>query len=127
MRLALLLALLPLPALAGANPEALYRLITGSWAATPDACATQDTWTFAEGSVLLSGDGGQTCGFDRPGTDGGIDVVLDLLCPIAGETLQASTRRIGLELDSASPGLRGPKDRLTVTDQGQSVTLIRCD
>jgi hypothetical protein len=128
MRLALTLtlALLPLPAFAGANPEALYRLVTGTWAETQAACATEDTWAFAEGSVIIHGDGGETCGFDHPFTNGGIDVVLDLLCPIPAETMQASTRRIGLDLESASPGLRDPADRLTVTDKGQTLTLVRC-
>jgi hypothetical protein len=127
MRLALLLTLLPLPALAGANPEALYKLVTGTWAETQAACATEETWDFAEGSVIIHGDGGETCGFDRPGTDAGIDVVLDVLCPIPGETMQASARRIGLSLESASPGLRDPGDRLTVTDKGQTLTLQRCE
>lgn len=127
MRLALALALLPLAAQAGANPEALYRtLITGTWAETPAACASGATWAFAEGSVILHGDGGETCGFDRPGTDGGIDVVLDLLCPIPGEEMQASARRIGLDLYSPNPGLRDPGDRLTVTDRGIGLTLTRC-
>lgn len=127
MRLALLLTLLPLPAVAGANPEALYKLITGTWAETPAACATEETWAFAEGSVIIHGDGGETCGFDRPFTDGGIDVVLDVLCPIPGETMQASARRIGLDLESPSPGLRDPADRLTVIDKGQTLTLVPCD
>ncbi|NJS40117.1 MAG: hypothetical protein HC783_15130 [Rhodobacteraceae bacterium] len=128
MRLALLLCALPLPALAGANPEAVYStLITGTWAETTPACTTDKTWAFAEGSVIIHGDGGETCGFDRPGTDGGIDVVLDVLCPIPGEAMQASARRIGLDLESASPGLRDPADRLTVTDKGQTLTLQRCD
>ncbi len=127
MRLALLLTLLPLPALAGANPEALYKLVTGTWAETQAACAKEETWDFAEGSVIIHGDGGETCGFDRPGTDAGIDVVLDVLCPIPGETMQASARRIGLSLESASPGLRDPGDRLTVTDKGQTLTLQRCE
>ncbi|MCU0827660.1 MAG: hypothetical protein MUE52_09695 [Tabrizicola sp.] len=127
MRLALLLVFLPLPAFAGANPEALYKLMTGTWAATPETCATDETWTFAEGSLIIHGDGGEACGFARPGTDGGIDVVLDVLCPIPGETMQASARRIGLDLQGVSPGLRDPGDRLTVTDRDQTLNLIRCD
>ncbi|HLQ19623.1 MAG TPA: hypothetical protein VK146_11645 [Tabrizicola sp.] len=127
MRLALLLAVLPLPALAGANPEALYKLVRGTWAETPAACATEETWAFDEGSIRIHGDGGETCGFDRPGTDGGIDIVLDVLCPIPGEEMQASTRRIGLDLGSVSPGLRDPGDRLTVTDKDQTRALVRCD
>ena len=126
MRLALLLTLLPLPAVAGANPEALYKLVTGTWAANPADCATDLVWDFAEDSVIIHGDGGETCGFDRPGTDGGIDVVLDVLCPIPGETMQASARRIGLDLESASPGLRDPADRLTMIDRGIGTTLVRC-
>ena len=128
MRLALLLCALPLPSLAGANPEAVYRtLITGTWAETAAACTTDKTWAFAEGSVIIHGDGGEACGFDRPFTDAGIDVVLDVLCPIPGEGMQASVRRIGLDLESASPGLRDPADRLTVTDKGQTLPLQRCD
>jgi hypothetical protein len=127
MRLALILALFPCAAQAGANPESLYKLIAGTWAATPAACATEATWTFAEGSVIVRDDGGETCGFDRPGTDGRIDVVLDVLCPIHGEEMQASARRIGLDLHSVSPGLRNPGDTMTITDQGQTLTLIRCD
>ena len=128
IRLALVLGALPLSAHAGANPEAVYRsLITGTWAETAAACQTEQTWAFAEGSVIIHGDGGETCGFDRPGTDGGIDVVLDLLCPVPGETMQASARRIGLDLTSVSPGLRDPGDRLTVADKGQTLTLIRCE
>jgi hypothetical protein len=128
MRLALVLAILPLTAHAGANPEAVYRtLITGTWAETPAACATEKTWAFAEGSVIIHGDGGESCGFDRPFTDGGIDVVLDVLCPIPGETMQASARRIGLDLESVSPGLRDPADRLTVTDKDHTLTLQRCE
>jgi hypothetical protein len=128
MRLALVLVVLPLTAHAGANPEAVYRnLITGTWAATSAACATEETWGFAEGSVIIHGDGGEACGFDRPGSDGGIDVILDVLCPIPGEEMQASARRIGLDLASVSPGLRDPADRLTVTDKDQTVTLARCE
>jgi hypothetical protein len=127
MRLALSLVLLPATVQAGANPESLYQnLIAGTWAETPAACATEETWDFAEGSVIIHGDGGETCGFDRPGTDGGIDVVLDLLCPTPGKEMKASARRIGLDLESLSPGLRDPGDRLTVTDKGQTLTLIRC-
>jgi hypothetical protein len=127
MRLALLLALLPLPAFAGANPEALYGLITGTWAESPAACTTDETWVFAEGGLIIHGDGGKACGFDRPFTDAGIDVVLDVLCPIPGEGMQASTRRIGLDLESPSPGLRDPGDRLTVTDKDQTLVLTRCE
>jgi hypothetical protein len=127
MRLAVLLACLPLTAQAEANPEALYKLVHGTWAETPAACATEATWAFAEGSVIIHGDGGESCGFDRPGTDGGIDMVLDVLCPIPGEEMQASTRRIGLDLDSPNPGLRDTGDRLTVTDKDQQLTLVRCD
>lgn len=126
MRLAVLLACLPLTAQAGANPEALYKLIHGTWAETPAACATEETWDFAEGSVIIHGDGGTTCGFDRPGTDGGLDIVLDLLCPIPGEEMAASTRRIGLNLDSPNPGLADPADRLTVIEGEESTTLQRC-
>jgi hypothetical protein len=124
---AVILASLPVTAEAGANPASLYKLISGTWAETPAACATEETWVFAEGSVIIHGDGGETCGFDRPGTDGGIDVVLDLLCPIPGEEMQASARRIGLDLKSVSPGLRNPGDGLTVTDKDQNLTLVRCD
>ena len=128
IRLVLILGALPLTAHAGANPEAVYRsLITGTWAETAAACQTEKTWDFAESSISIHGDGGATCGFDRPGTDGGIDVVLDLRCPVPGETMQASARRIGLDLTSVSPGLRDPGDRLTVTDEGQILTLIRCE
>lgn len=126
MRLALLLLLLPLSAHAGANPEALYKLVQGTWAETAAACATDETWAFAEGSVIIHGDGGQTCGFVGPGTDGGVDIVLDLLCPIPGEEMQALARRIGIDLVSVSPGLADPGDQLTVIDRDQSVTLLRC-
>lgn len=126
MRLAVLFACLPFAAEAGGNPEALYTLVHGTWAETPAACATEATWAFAESSVIIHGDGGTTCGFDRPGTDGGIDIVLDLLCPIPGEAMEARARRIGLDLDSVSPGLADPGDRLTVVEGEQSVTLQRC-
>ena len=126
MRLALLLVLLPLSAQAGTNPEALYKLVRGTWAETAAACATDETWTFADQSLIIHGDGGETCGFDRPGTDTGMDVVLDVLCPIPGEEMQASARRIGLDLASVSPGLADPGDQLTVIDRDQNVTLLRC-
>ncbi len=127
MRLAALLFLLPVAAQAGANPEALYRtLITGTWAETRAACTTEETWVFREGGLTIHGDGGETCGFDRPGTDGGIDVTLDVLCAIPGEEMQASARRIELDLDSLNPGIPDPGDRLSITDKGQTTRLERC-
>lgn len=126
MRLAALLICLPLTAHADADPEALYRLIEGTWAETPAACATEETWVFREGGLTIHGDGGETCGFVSPITDGGIDLVLDVLCPIPGEVMQASARRIGFDLDSPNPGLPDPGDVLTVSDKGQTLTLHRC-
>ena len=126
MRLACVLVLLPLPAFAGGDPEALYRLVHGTWAETRAACATENTWVFAEGSLVIHGDGGETCGFDRPVADAGRDMVIDILCPVPGEEMQASARRIGLDLASVSPGLADPRDRLTVADRDRTVTLERC-
>ena len=40
--------------------------------------------------------------------------------------MAASTRRIGLTLDSANPGLADPADRLTVIEGEESLTLQRC-
>jgi hypothetical protein len=109
------------------NPEAVsWNLIIGRWAETAAACTDDRSWTFAEGRVGIHGHGGKTCGFDRPFTDRGIDVVLDVLCPIPAETSQASARQIALDLTTGSPGLRSPGDRLAVTDRGATVMLQPC-
>jgi hypothetical protein len=127
MRLALLLSTLPLRAEAGANPEAVYQnLITGIWAETSALCAADATWAFAKAGLTIRSDGQETCAFDRPGADGGFDVVLDVHCPVSDATLQISARRIGLDLASVSPGLRDPGDQLTVSDKEQTLTLQRC-
>jgi hypothetical protein len=129
MRLATLLCLLPLPVMAGANPEAVYnRLITGTWAETAEACTADDgvAYFFFEGGLTLGNEGGETCAFDYPGTDSGVDVVLDVLCVMPGEEPQHSARRIWIDLESISPGMRNPGDRLTLTDQDRDMTLQRC-
>lgn len=127
MRLAALLADLPLAAEAGADPEALYRtLIADTWAEARQACTDETTWAYCDGGLDIHRDGGKTCGFDRPLTDGGIDVVLDVLCPIPGEEIQASARRIRLDLESLNSGTPDPGDVLTIADRDQTVTLHRC-
>lgn len=127
MRLAALLACLPFAAEAGADPEALYRtLVSGAWAEEGQACTDETTWTFYEGGLNIHSDGGETCGFDRPIAHGGIDVVLDVFCPIPGEEMQASACRTGLDLESIDPGLPDPGDVLTVADRDQTLTLRRC-
>jgi hypothetical protein len=129
MRLVALLALLPLPAFAVGNPESIYTtLITGEWAATPAACADESGWTvlFYEGGLTIGNEGGEICGFDRPFTDSGVDVVLDAFCVQPGEKIQSSARRIWLDLESVSPGLRDPGDSLSMTDNGTTSQLQRC-
>lgn len=111
MRLACLLACLPLAAQADTRLTPLF----GTWAETAEACASDQTWDLSEGSLIIGGDGGQTCGYVL---EEGEALTLDLLCPIAGETMQASARRISLAPDGA--------DRLSVEDNGQTLTLQRC-
>jgi hypothetical protein len=111
MRLVCLLACLPLAAQAETSLNPLF----GTWAETTEACTTDQTWVLAEGSLIIGGDGGQTCGYVPVE---GEALSLDLLCPIAGETMQASARRIALAPDGV--------DRLSVDDTGQTLSLQRC-
>lgn len=111
MRLACLLACLPLAAEADTRLTPLF----GIWAETAEACTSDQTWDISEGGLIIGGDGGQTCGYVPVE---GEALTLDLLCPIAGETMQASARRITLVPDGA--------DRLSVTDEAQTLTLQRC-
>jgi hypothetical protein len=111
MRLACLLACLPLAAHAETSLTPLF----GTWAETTGACASDQTWVLAEGSLIIGGDGGQTCGYVPVE---GEALTLDLLCPIAGETMQASARRITLVPDGAN--------RLSLDDNGQTLALQRC-
>ena len=111
MRLACLLACLPLTAHAETSLTPLF----GTWAETTEACVSDQTWVLAEGSVIIGGDGGQTCGYVPAGDEA---LTLDLLCPVAGETMQANARRITLIPDGA--------DRLSVDDNGQTLALQRC-
>jgi hypothetical protein len=108
---ACLLACLPLAAHAEASLTPLF----GIWAETAEACEGDQTWVLADGSLIIGGDGGQSCVYIPAEGDG---LTLDLLCPIAGETMQASTRRITLGPD-------GP-DLLSVTEAGQTLALKRC-
>ena len=116
MRLVLVLACLPVATqpLAAQADTGLAPLF-GIWAETAEACTTDQTWVLADGSLIIGGDGGQSCGFVPVEGDG---LALDLLCPVAGETMQASARRITLVPDGA--------DRLAVEDNGQTLALQRC-
>lgn len=111
MRLACLFACLPLAAQAETNLTTVF----GTWAETAEACASDQTWDLSEGSLIIGGDGGQTCGYVPVE---GEALTLDLLCPTAGETMQASARRITLVPDGA--------DRFSVNDSGQTLALLRC-
>jgi hypothetical protein len=111
MRLACLLACLPLAAQAETSLTPLF----GTWAETTEACTTDQTWVLAESSLIIGGDGAQTCGYVPVE---GEALTLDLLCPVAGETMQASARRITLAPDGA--------DRMSVGDNGQTLALQRC-
>ena len=116
MRLALVLACLPIAAQpVAAQAETGLAPLFGTWAETAGACATDRTWDLADGSLIIGGDGGQSCGFVPVEGEG---LTLDLLCPVAGETMQASARRITLVPDGA--------DRLAVTDNGKTLALQRC-
>ena len=111
MRLACLLACLPLAAQADTRLTPLF----GTWAETAEACASDQTWDLSEGNLIIGGDGGQTCGYVPVE---GEALTRDLLCPIAGETMQASARRVTL----APIG----NDQLSIDDNGQTLTLQRC-
>lgn len=111
MRLALVLACLPVAAQAETGLAPLF----GTWAKTAEACTTDQTWVLSDSSLIIGGDGGQTCGFVPVE---GADLTLDLLCPVAGETMQASARRITLVPDGT--------DQLAVQDDGQTLALQRC-
>lgn len=87
----------------------------GTWAETVEACTSDQTWVLAESSLIIGGDGGQSCGF-VPGE--GQDLTLNLLCPVVGETMQASARRLTRVPDGT--------DRLAIEDNGQTLTLQRC-
>ena len=87
-----LLACLPLAAQAETSLTPLF----GTWAETAEVCASDQTWQHTEGSLIIGGDGGRTCGYVPVE---GEALTLDLLCPTAGETMQASARRITLASD----------------------------
>jgi hypothetical protein len=65
--------------------------------------------------LVMDGDGGRTCGHVLARDEG---FALDLLCPIPGETMQATARRITL--------LPNGTDRLTVAEGQEWLTLRRC-
>lgn len=116
---------LPLPALAGANPEAVYRtLITGTWATTPAACGSAPAFSCAESKVRI---GDEVCHFDRPLTGRkGLGVALNLTCPLPEDPAQMSEETLQLTLDQVDVGLPDPGDVLTLEDAGFPVRLLRC-
>lgn len=111
MRLATLVACLPLAAQAEVTLPSLY----GTWAATRAACTTESTWVLSDTGLVSDGDGGRTCGYLLAKGEG---LTLDLLCPIPGETMQAAARRITL--------LANGTDRLTVAEGDERLALRRC-
>ena len=116
---------LPLPAGAGANPDAVYRrLITGTWAVTAEACTTATAFTFAPGEVRR---GPEVCQFNRPQTGrNGVGVALDLSCPLSGDASQMSQETLQMTLQQVDVGLPNPGDVLTLEDAGFPVRLRRC-